>query len=214
MRPTAPPASSFDQTQEIQLASAKSYILHWLEGGPSKAHVDLVWHNPSQDKRALAILGIHVDEYVYTTSCFDTGELYQSKYGLPHPPQLEKVLRTLGIPVTAGALHNAGNDAAYTLMAFNQLHTATPFKIPTNLKKGPSSARLNTAYEAKHCGQVGNRYATGGIKNVRQRTGEDCVREAEADWTRSTNVLLAGGVLMASYFAFKVAARDPGLVLY
>ncbi|ORY47302.1 hypothetical protein BCR33DRAFT_848673 [Rhizoclosmatium globosum] len=103
----------FGATQVLPLKQVKDNLIFYLTGGLDSVDVDLVWHNPVQDRKVLAKNGIIINELVPIERQFDTGVLFGGK-----PRKLSAILDALQIPYSKAALHDAGNDAAYTLLAY------------------------------------------------------------------------------------------------
>ncbi|KAJ3116096.1 hypothetical protein HK100_001162 [Physocladia obscura] len=110
----------FGTSQLVSLCQAKAEIVFWLLGGKQKKNVSLIWHSPHRDDAVLRKLGINILDYVPKENLFDTGEMFKSCFGGGNP-KLSHVLDRLKIKYDPRALHNAGNDAAYTLKAYTAL---------------------------------------------------------------------------------------------
>ncbi|KAF7182292.1 hypothetical protein CNMCM7691_001772 [Aspergillus felis] len=99
-----------DDTDGVQLGSGPEYK-------HQKRNLILVGHNTSMDVKYLASLGIPVFENVTTAFLerIDTAELYRIIRSEANQRSLASILGELGI--IGWNLHNAGNDARYTLEA-------------------------------------------------------------------------------------------------
>lgn len=73
----------------------------------------LVAHDAKQDVRYLSQIGVQVDDLPGMAGEIDTKELHQAWRGCDGGRGLGAVLSDLGI--TSANLHNAGNDAVYTV---------------------------------------------------------------------------------------------------
>jgi hypothetical protein len=81
----------------------------------------LILHNGSQDKRVLLRHGLGLDQFPFK-AILDTGDLTQKYLQRSQKISLENACIALQVPVDSLALHNAGNDAAYTLELFLALN--------------------------------------------------------------------------------------------
>ncbi|KAJ3024756.1 UNVERIFIED_CONTAM: Helicase MOV-10 [Siphonaria sp. JEL0065] len=79
----------------------------------------LVLHNGTHDKVVLARHQIHYQHFKFML--VDTGALYATKTGVKQQISLQNLLMALGHEARPGSLHDAGNDAAYTLIAYKIL---------------------------------------------------------------------------------------------
>lgn len=75
----------------------------------------LVFHESSSDIKYLRLLSYHVEAASNVVEIVDTREMHQSLARSNDSASLASVLSRLGIEYTH--LHNAGNDAVYTLQA-------------------------------------------------------------------------------------------------
>lgn len=78
-------------------------------------NVVLVFHDASQDLAYLDKLGCSMDFFENILETVDTRNMHQFIARGQNPTKLETVLDSLGIPWQH--LHNAGNDALYTMRA-------------------------------------------------------------------------------------------------
>jgi DNA polymerase III alpha subunit (gram-positive type) len=86
----------------------------------------LVGHSIQSDHKYLAKFGINLNGSSKSTRpVFDTQRLYRHVFHEKNPPKLEKLVRLLNI--TPKCMHNAGNDAFFTMKAFTGLLT-----LPSN----------------------------------------------------------------------------------
>ncbi|KAJ3076432.1 hypothetical protein HDU98_003296 [Podochytrium sp. JEL0797] len=106
----------------------------------------LVLHNGDSDRGVLAKHRIDLSLFPQLT-VVDTGTLYQQKSGARNKISLENLCALLGISVTSGSFHNAGNDAAYTLIAFHKLNEATVSSV-TELTRMMGQLRTQTSIES------------------------------------------------------------------
>jgi DNA polymerase III alpha subunit (gram-positive type) len=81
--------------------------------------VVLVFHDSASDIKFLQALKYDVAEAKNVLEIVDTRDMYQHGAAANQPPGLERVLTELNIPYRY--LHNAGNDAVYTLQAMISL---------------------------------------------------------------------------------------------
>lgn len=77
--------------------------------------VVLVFHETSSDVKYLEIVGYDIYKNDNLLEIVDTKHMKQSALRSDHATKLESILFQLGLPY--GNLHNAGNDAVYTLRA-------------------------------------------------------------------------------------------------
>ena len=75
----------------------------------------LVGHDTKQDIQYLASIGVDVTEMKSITRMLDSQAIHQAWKGIDSGRSLEGVLADLGI--ASKHLHNAGNDAVFTLQA-------------------------------------------------------------------------------------------------
>ncbi|KAJ3382431.1 Helicase MOV-10, partial [Entophlyctis sp. JEL0112] len=85
----------------------------------------LVLHNGSNDLRVLRMHGIDLPEKLLIR---DTGAMFVNQTNASSPLSLIALCNALGIHVRADLLHNAGNDAFYTLMCYMKM--SNPQKSP------------------------------------------------------------------------------------
>ena len=101
----------------------QEYILHLASEGDEPRNLVLVGHSPSADIRYLQEMKVPVFTEIKDKSVFmdtvDTAEIYRVARQEAHPRSLAAVLGELGVP--AWNLHNAGNDARYTLQAMTMV---------------------------------------------------------------------------------------------
>jgi len=104
--------------------------LRFFDEAKNRRKVILVGHDPQQDFAYLRVLGYDVWN-IKDLEVVDTGTMYKAVFGLQESRSLGKVLGDLGL--LTWNLHNAGNDAAYTLQAF--VHLADKGVPPKSNKK-------------------------------------------------------------------------------
>lgn len=75
----------------------------------------LVFHDASQDLEYLKLVGYDISHAENVIEMVDTREMHQHLRRQQNPSSLETVLGDLGLQ--CHDLHNAGNDAVYTLQA-------------------------------------------------------------------------------------------------
>lgn len=75
----------------------------------------LVFHDSASDIKFLEALKYDVTEAKSVLEIVDTRDMYQHGVKASQPAGLERVLAELNIP--SRYLHNAGNDAVYTMQA-------------------------------------------------------------------------------------------------
>lgn len=75
-----------------------------------------VGHDAKQDVQYLSAIGVEISHIPCITRVHDSQTLHQAWKKLDNGRGLHSVLSNLGI--TSNNLHNAGNDAVYTLRAF------------------------------------------------------------------------------------------------
>ncbi|KAI9318278.1 P-loop containing nucleoside triphosphate hydrolase protein, partial [Obelidium mucronatum] len=105
----------------------------------------LVLHNGSKDKLVLATNGVKLSGFP-NLNIVDAGDLYSLKSGRKSQISLENLCKQLGIPTIGGAFHHAGNDAAFTLMAYMKLFTWDGTSAPTT--PPPQQPRNKTSSES------------------------------------------------------------------
>ncbi len=96
-----------------------SEVFEWLMTEMSQPHTAIVGHNLQADLRYLCqAIGSTTVKFNHGwlrgRQHFDTQAIFKEVYLRPHEEKLEKLLRHFGIE--HGYLHNAGNDAYYTLI--------------------------------------------------------------------------------------------------
>ncbi|KAI8622786.1 P-loop containing nucleoside triphosphate hydrolase protein [Chytriomyces sp. MP71] len=120
----------FGDSQQMRLSEARSKLRELLSGA-----VVLILHNGSHDLETLRINGIHVKQQFPFLQIDDTGALFMRKTGFARLPSLEHVCMSLSVDVVPGSFHNAGNDAAYTMLCYqklvNMVDVASPPPVPT-----------------------------------------------------------------------------------
>ena len=116
---TSPLGFIFGRTERIPIAEAVKRLRYWFQGAGFEIPVRLVAHDPRGDLKALKLMGIDVlsrDKI----SISDTQVLFKSM-SLKNKPSLSAMCRELEIEINERALHNAGNDAHYTLLAYQKV---------------------------------------------------------------------------------------------
>ena len=100
--------------------------------------VVLVFHDSASDIKFLDVLEYDVGEAKSVLEIVDTRDMYQQGLKASQPAGLERILAELNIP--SRYLHNAGNDAVYTMQAMIGL----AFKLR---QQSLERARDRTAHE-------------------------------------------------------------------
>jgi DNA polymerase III epsilon subunit-like protein len=118
--PSASTGFIFGKSKTMKLASAIEELRYWLNGAGNNCPVEVVWHNANLDQMVLSKMGIRVWEF--TSNVYDTGAMFMQVFNLRQKRKLEKVCQQLHVQFNPRAFHNAGNDAAYTMMVFNALN--------------------------------------------------------------------------------------------
>jgi hypothetical protein len=113
-----PKGFKFGESEYFDTKGALFQLRYWLSGAGNNCPVDLLFHNGQQDKR---ILQKHRIDISQVDRIIDTGDLVKRELNESQMVSLSNSCNRLGILFIAGSLHNAGNDAAYTLEVFNKL---------------------------------------------------------------------------------------------
>ena len=115
--PTSKLGFIFGESLQGTIPEITSHLQFWLSGAGHDCPVELVVHNGDGDARALGLLGI--DIVALTSHIHDTGKLARK----PKEPRISLINLCLELEIQHDpkAFHNAGNDAAYTLLAFRSL---------------------------------------------------------------------------------------------
>ena len=109
----------FGTTKWTTLQEATRDLQLDLDRGFPEQPLVLLGHAIKEDLKYLASVGVHVPG---AAVIYDTGDLYLNPDGSKQKPALSKLLAELKIQ--AFCLHNAGNDAHYTMEAFLKLTDA------------------------------------------------------------------------------------------
>jgi hypothetical protein len=120
---TSPLGFIFGQTELLTLRDATDMLKYTLTGMGNDCPVELIWHNGRFDEEALQNVGINVREVLRCSGGWlsDVGALYNDFVQKKLATGLDYICESLGIECNIKALHNAGNDAVYVLMAHNRL---------------------------------------------------------------------------------------------
>ncbi len=89
--------------------------MEYDDGNRYQRPVVLVFHESSQDVKYLKALGYDIHRLSNVIDLVDTREMHQYITQRQNPTSLGSVLDFLGI--LSNHLHNAGNDAAFTMRA-------------------------------------------------------------------------------------------------
>ncbi|KAG9006050.1 hypothetical protein FRB94_001031 [Tulasnella sp. JGI-2019a] len=115
----------FGQTEEFPRANLKTRITTLMDELITRGPVYVILHDWRADIAYLRQLGVPVDKFVFVMPnapptnglyCIDTTNLFSALEGQKESKGLARMCRILGIETER--LHNAGNDAQYTLKAF------------------------------------------------------------------------------------------------
>ncbi|KAK3333439.1 hypothetical protein B0T19DRAFT_126065 [Cercophora scortea] len=111
----------FGESEFIPMAKIPSVLERIIEGAAhandagKKRPVVLVFHDQGQDIKYLNTLGYDIMKAENVLEIVDTREMHQYIVRADNPTSLCSILVLLGIPYRY--LHNAGNDAVYTMQA-------------------------------------------------------------------------------------------------
>lgn len=97
----------------------ENIIRQTVDGGEKRRPIVLVFHDAAADTKFLQSQGYDILSEENIIDVIDTKEMHQFINRSIHPRSLEHVLSSLGIHFQH--LHNAGNDAVYTMRAFVSL---------------------------------------------------------------------------------------------
>ncbi|KAK3692528.1 hypothetical protein B0T22DRAFT_435798 [Podospora appendiculata] len=114
----------FGTSEFIPQAKIRSVLGRIIDGvahadAGKKRHVVLVFHDQGQDIKYLNALGYDIEKAENVVEIVDTREMHQYIVRGDNPTSLGSVLVLLDIPCRY--LHNAGNDAVYTMQAMISL---------------------------------------------------------------------------------------------
>lgn len=104
--------------------------------------VVLVFHDTASDVAFLGKLGIQPEHFKGLLEVVDSRDIYQHREKAPNPTKLGSVLGSLGIP--HWHLHNAGNDAVYTMQALIALAVMQRKKSRDGAASGVQSVPVKT----------------------------------------------------------------------
>lgn len=131
---------SFGKTVWANSKTIADEIVKDLTEEQEKGNVVFVGHGVEMDLKYLENMGVNVSEDIRPVEIFDTAEMNAARVGKPHERiNLGKLLDELNIENYS--LHNAGNDAHYTLFLFLEL-CKLPFQPPdeTSVSQPASSS--------------------------------------------------------------------------
>lgn len=110
----------FGDTVWESLTNIRDEIIKDLTGENEKGNVVFVGHDVQMDVKYLESMKVNVEEVINPAAYFDTAEMNAARVGKPNQRLgLGKLLDELDIENYC--LHNAGNDAHYTLCLFLEL---------------------------------------------------------------------------------------------
>lgn len=135
----------FDFGQSLHLPEQVLYnLLHaLLETLSSSTPLFLIFHDPRSDLKSIAQLGFDTKTFIHELRhlgkgkagvyVVDTQRLYSAWEGVNRQTRLSACCEVLEVPTRR--LHNAGNDAHYTLEIFERLMDRSRKSIPAVIKK-------------------------------------------------------------------------------
>jgi len=110
----------FGKTVWANLKTVAGEIVKDLTEDNIKGSVVLVGHDIKMEEKYLESMGVKIREVVEPVGIFDTAEMNAARVGNPNERMaLGRILDNLDIENYS--LHNAGNDARYTLLLFLEL---------------------------------------------------------------------------------------------
>ncbi|CAG8564451.1 597_t:CDS:2, partial [Acaulospora colombiana] len=110
----------FGKTVWANLKTIADEIIKDLTENSVKGSVVLVGHDFKMEEKYLESMGVKVDQCIKPVRIFDTAEMNAARVGKPYERMsLGRILDSLDIENYS--LHNAGNDARYTLLLFLEL---------------------------------------------------------------------------------------------
>ncbi|CAG8584084.1 12833_t:CDS:2 [Acaulospora morrowiae] len=110
----------FGETIWTNLKSIADEFVKDLTEEGVKGNVVLVGHDIKMEEKYLENMGVEIQKVIKPVGRFDTAEMNAARLGNPHERMaLGKILDSLDIENYS--LHNAGNDARYTLLLFLEL---------------------------------------------------------------------------------------------
>ncbi|CAI2172383.1 10826_t:CDS:2 [Funneliformis geosporum] len=122
---------SFGKTVWANSKTIANEIVNDLTEEKEKGNVVFVGHGVEMDLKYLENMGVSVSEVIQPVEIFDTAEMNAARVGKPHERiNLGRLLDELDIENYS--LHNAGNDAHYTLCLFLEL-CKLPFQPPEEI---------------------------------------------------------------------------------
>ncbi|KAL2022330.1 hypothetical protein VTK56DRAFT_5728 [Thermocarpiscus australiensis] len=152
-----------------------------VDGILRQRQVVLVFHESSSDVKYLRTLGYNVYNAQNVLEVVDTRELHQYVTRSNDSASLESVLRYLGI--TYQYLHNAGNDAVYTLRAMVGLAVKKRMASLENVGKKPLHHVPYSEFKEKEGWSSGGEDSDGGepVRPVNPYVVSD-VNNSRDDW--------------------------------
>lgn len=112
-----------DKSEHISNRHVADRLMWWIRDLEQRGEVVLILHGGKSDLVNLAELGCKIDHLkVLDTQLIDLGLYWESCSRVRQRQSLGNLLHTVGHPLQANIpMHNAGNDAFYTMMAFVRL---------------------------------------------------------------------------------------------
>ncbi|KAK9380738.1 ribonuclease H-like domain-containing protein [Kockiozyma suomiensis] len=112
--PDASEKFDFGKSEILTLAACTAIVQQLFDGLHDKSV--FVGHDAKQDINFLKSIGVYLPNYIPVA---DTLELWRMRFGNQAPARMRVVLNGLGI--SSQNLHNAGNDAYYTIQALKKM---------------------------------------------------------------------------------------------
>ncbi|KAJ3411175.1 hypothetical protein HDV05_002641 [Chytridiales sp. JEL 0842] len=110
----------FGQTEVLYLDQVVDYLRHLFSGLGNDCPVNLILFNGTGDEKALRVNDVPLFTFKRLT-IIDVGRMYSEMKGIKGLKKLAFALDDMGIAFDQRGLHNAGNDAAYTMMLWNAI---------------------------------------------------------------------------------------------
>lgn len=106
----------FGESRVANVSEIKAAFFNDLEILKKYGEIRICGHSPRQDCEKMKLLGIYLDQNI---EVFDTLELFYAFQKDPRSVKLKTLCEYFKIVV--GELHNAGNDAYFTMLAFREM---------------------------------------------------------------------------------------------
>ncbi|KAG8891007.1 hypothetical protein FRB98_000016 [Tulasnella sp. 332] len=135
----------FGKTEEFSRSGLKQRIETLMEDLIKRGPVYVILHDWRADIGYLRQLGVPVDKFVfimpntpppYGLFCIDTTNLFSALEGQKQAKGLSRMCRILGMETDR--LHNAGNDAQYTLQALMSMASGLPVDAQRDARWPPN----------------------------------------------------------------------------